>query len=140
MCQHKSNRFSTLSSGSSKLTGNKADIIKLPLHFQYQRPGHCQAKLNASMHTFVQVVVFPLPWRPTNMMTFFLPLVGCQAFTPGSISCKFHWKYVPQGNKLYRTLAESCTLTSSLNTADWIIRRLLRPAAISSKSMTDLQG
>lgn len=37
--------------------------------------------------TFVQVVVFPLPWSPTNMMMLLRPLVGCQAFTPGSISC-----------------------------------------------------
>lgn len=36
--------------------------------------------------TLEQVVVFPLPWRPTNMMTLFLPLVGVQAFTPGSTS------------------------------------------------------
>ena len=49
------------------------------------------------------------------MMTFGFPLVGCQAGTPGSIS-----------------------LHSSLKTADWMILRLFRPAAISSKSMADL--
>lgn len=37
-------------------------------------------------HTLEQVVVFPLPCSPTNMMTLFFPLVGVQAFTPGSTS------------------------------------------------------
>ena len=50
------------------------------------------------------------------MMTLFFPLVGCQTGTPGSIN-----------------------LHSSLNTADWMIQRLLRPAAMSSKSITDLR-
>uniref|UniRef100_A0A6B0UJM2 Putative secreted protein n=1 Tax=Ixodes ricinus TaxID=34613 RepID=A0A6B0UJM2_IXORI len=48
-------------------------------------------------------------------MMLFLPLVGCHAFTPGSTS-----------------------LISSLNTADWIMRLLLRPAPISSMSIADL--
>ena len=65
--------------------------------------------------TFVHVVVLPLPCRPTNIMTLFLPLLGCQTCTPGSIKVQ-----------------------SSLNTVDWIIRRLLRPEAISSKSMAAL--
>ena len=50
------------------------------------------------------------------MMTLFFPLVGCQTGTPGSIN-----------------------LHSSLNTADSMIQRLLRPAAMSSKSITDLR-
>lgn len=45
--------------------------------------------------TLEQVVVFPLPCRPTNMMTLFFPLVGVQAFTPGSTSWK-HSKHTLQ--------------------------------------------
>ena len=68
--------------------------------------------MSEHLHTFVHVVVFPLPCKPTNMMILFFPFVGCHAGTPGSMSRH-----------------------NSLNTADWIIRLLLRPAAISSKSM-----
>ena len=50
------------------------------------------------------------------MMTLFFPLVGCQTGTPGSIN-----------------------LHSSFNTADSMIRHLLSPAAMSSKSITDLR-
>ncbi len=37
--------------------------------------------------TFVQVVVLPLPCRPTNMMTLGLFFVGAHGLTPGSRSC-----------------------------------------------------
>lgn len=36
--------------------------------------------------TLEQVVVLPLPCKPTNIITLFFPLVGVQAFTPGSTS------------------------------------------------------
>ena len=32
--------------------------------------------------TLVHVVVFPLPCRPTNIITLFLPFVGVHGFTP----------------------------------------------------------
>lgn len=37
--------------------------------------------------TLLHVVVFPLPCRPTNMMTFCFPLLGFHCLTPGSTSC-----------------------------------------------------
>ena len=51
------------------------------------------------------------------MITLLCPLWGCQTGTPGSI--RVH---------------------SSLKTVDWMILRLLRPEAISSKSMAALEG
>ena len=71
--------------------------------------------LETTALTFVQVVVFPLPCRPTNIIMLPLPFVGCQAGTPGSMRRQ-----------------------SSLKTADWIRRRRLRPAAMSSKLIADL--
>ena len=37
--------------------------------------------------TLLHVVVFPLPCRPTNMITFCFPLLGFHCLTPGSTSC-----------------------------------------------------
>jgi len=36
--------------------------------------------------TFEQVVVLPLPCKPTNIIIFCFPLVGVHALTPGSTS------------------------------------------------------
>ena len=36
------------------------------------------------VRTLVHVVVLPLPWRPTNMITFLAPFLGLNASTPGS--------------------------------------------------------
>lgn len=48
--------------------------------------------INLASSTLEHVVVFPLPWRPTNMITLFFPLVGVQALTPGSTSWEYHSK------------------------------------------------
>ena len=75
----------------------------------------CVSYFSNRVLTLVQVVVFPLPCRPTNMMTFGCPLVGCHTGTPGSSS-----------------------LQSSLNTDVSITLLLLSPAPMSSKSMAAL--
>ena len=62
-----------------------------------------------NINTFVQVVVFPLPWRPTNIITFCLPLLGCHACTPGSISYKVISK-TPTNNNNNKTKSHTHTI------------------------------
>ncbi len=80
------------------------------------------------MFTFVHVVVFPLPCKPTNITILGLFFTGCHALTSGSMS---YFKLI-----LFSFNSNSLVLhtrTSSFTTADWINRRLFKPTAVSSR-------
>jgi len=88
--QRKPNTFSSLVSGSNRPTrdvNKKLKLIHVIVNF-----------INQEL-TLVQVVVLPEPCRPTNIITFCLPLVGDQHFTPASTSFQARTKYKIKLNK-----------------------------------------
>ena len=88
MYLHRLGKSSILCADSNMLAVWKVKTTYSELHWANKSQLQNLMSINGwGEPTLLHVVVFPLPCRPTNMITFCFPLLGFHCLTPGSTSC-----------------------------------------------------